>query len=107
MRNYLKLLYGLFIVSFLAACVNNITFDNQTSILLNVKAEMDAETILEQNLSPGEEVSVKTGKGNLKVTATGTNYNTTLERTMSGSGTWLVEFDPEGAILWKRVASGY
>ncbi len=89
-------------------CSNKIYFENDAGKTLNLKAFMDDESVLEKaTFSPGETAEVTVKKGSFKATATGSNYNHSVENTFNGCGTFLVEFDPDGVNMWKRISSGY
>lgn len=99
---------SLLIFAFLSACSNNIQIENNTSQTLNLKVMMDDATELEDgSFTPGERSEVNVKKGNFEATATGTNYNKSVKEYLGGSGTFLLEFNADSAVLWKKVSTGY
>jgi hypothetical protein len=96
------------IFAFLSACSNTIQIENHTSQTLNVKVMMDDVTKLEDGaFTPGKKAEVTVKRGNLEATATGTNYSKSVKEYLGGSGTFLLEFKADSAVLWKKVSAGY
>lgn len=88
------------------ACVNHVDVENATAVPLSVKVEVGSEVLREGTLPPGGTwTDLRGGRGTFKASASGSNYSASIEYSFSSSGNYLLQFEAQGAKLWKQVKS--